>query len=73
MRVPPLISTPEQLKTELDLIKALEDIEAAFSIIKKESKTEDVHPADKNYSNLNCDIKPLPSGDKMDEVCLVFN
>ncbi|KAH9281681.1 Poly [ADP-ribose] polymerase 2 [Echinococcus granulosus] len=68
MRVPPLISTPEALKTELDLLKALEDIEAAFSIIKQEGKTVDMHPADRNYSNLKCNIKPIPSGDRMEKV-----
>ena len=72
MRVPPLISTPDQLKTELDLLKALEDIEAAFSIIKKGDKKEDINPADRNYNNLKCDIKPIPSGDKMDKVGFVL-
>ncbi|VDO01998.1 unnamed protein product [Rodentolepis nana] len=33
MRVPPLISTPDDVKSQLDLLKALEDIEAAFSVI----------------------------------------
>ncbi|VDK46679.1 unnamed protein product [Taenia asiatica] len=68
MRVPPLISTPEAVKTELDLLKALEDIEAAFSIIKKKGKTVDMHPVDKNYDNLKCEIKPIPAGDKMEKV-----
>ncbi|VDM35148.1 unnamed protein product [Hydatigera taeniaeformis] len=68
MRVPPLISTPEALRTELDLLKALEDIEAAFSIIKKETKTSNVHPADRNYVNLNCKIRPVAVGDKMDKL-----
>ncbi|KAL5962271.1 Poly ADP-ribose polymerase 2-A [Taenia solium] len=68
MRVPPLISTPEAVKTELDLLKALEDIEAAFSIIKKKGKTVDMHPADKNYGNLKCEIKPISAGDKMDKL-----
>ncbi|VDM33242.1 unnamed protein product [Hydatigera taeniaeformis] len=68
MRVPPLISTPEALRTELDLLKALEDIEAAFSIIKKETKTSNVHPADRNYVNLNCKIRPVAVGDKMDKI-----
>ncbi|VUZ43799.1 unnamed protein product [Hymenolepis diminuta] len=68
MRVPPLISTPDDVKTELDLLKALEDIEAAFSIIKTKGKTADMHPADKNYSNLKCDIKPLPHGHKMEKI-----
>lgn len=70
MRVPPLISTPEAVKTELDLLKALEDIEVAFSIIKKKSKTVNEHPADKNYGNLKCEIKPIPAGDRMDKVCV---
>lgn len=68
MRVPPLISTPNDVKTELDLLKALEDIEAAFSIIKTKGKTADIHPADWNYKNLKCDIKPLPSGHKMEKI-----
>ncbi|KAM7536273.1 hypothetical protein Aperf_G00000083460 [Anoplocephala perfoliata] len=68
MRVPPLISTPDAVKTELDLLKALEDIEAAFSIIKMKGKTADMHPADRNYSNLKCDIKPLPAGHKMEKI-----
>ncbi|KAL5106056.1 Poly ADP-ribose polymerase 2 [Taenia crassiceps] len=68
MRIPPLISTPEAVKTELDLLKALEDIEVAFSIIKKKSKAVNVHPADRNYDNLKCRIKPLAAGDKMDKL-----
>lgn len=68
MRVPPLISTPDDVKTQLDLLKALEDIEAAFSVIKAKGKTMDMHPADKNYSNLKCNIEPIPASHKMEKI-----
>lgn len=66
--MPTLISTTDAVKTELDLLKALEDIEAAFSIIKTKGRTAKMHPADRNYSNLKCEIKPLPAGHKMEKV-----
>ncbi|VDO05927.1 unnamed protein product [Rodentolepis nana] len=68
MRVPPLISTPDDVKTQLDLLKALEDIEAAFSVIKTKGKTLDMHPADRNYSNLKCNIEPIPTSHKMEKI-----
>ncbi len=73
MRVPPLIETPDDLKTELDLMKALEDIETAFSIIKTEKKSQEINPADKHYQGLQCDLKPIPAGDKMDKVSVVYS
>lgn len=68
MRVPPLIATPQALKTELDLMKALEDIEVAFSIIKNEKKGN-THPADRHYDGLQCELSPLSENDEMHEVC----
>ncbi|VDD80054.1 unnamed protein product, partial [Mesocestoides corti] len=68
MRVPPLIDTPDALKTELDLLKALEDIEVAFSIIEMDKNITDLHPADRNYNNLHCDIKPIKAGAKMERI-----
>ncbi len=73
MRVPPLIETPDDLKTELDLMKALEDIETAFSIIKTEKKSQEINPADKHYQGLQCDLKPIPAGEKMDKVGIFIN
>lgn len=68
MRTPPLIDTPEELKDQLDLLKALEEMEVAFKIIRNESKKEDIHPADRHYVGLRCDLKPLPATDSMFEI-----
>nr|VZI47038.1 unnamed protein product [Spirometra erinaceieuropaei] len=67
MRTPPLISTPQELKEQLDLLKALEEMEVAFKIIKGESKKKDTHPADQHYAGLHCDLKPVAVTDTMFE------
>ncbi|KAL7057519.1 hypothetical protein AAHC03_016916 [Spirometra sp. Aus1] len=67
MRMPPLIDTPDAVKVELDLMKSLQDIEVAFNIIQRENR-DNLHPADRHYQALNCNISPLAAEDKMLEV-----
>nr|VZI47036.1 unnamed protein product [Spirometra erinaceieuropaei] len=69
MRMPPLIDTPDAVKVELDLMKSLQDIEVAFNIIQRENR-DNLHPADRHYQALNCNISPLAAEDKMLELCL---
>ncbi len=54
-------------------MKALEDIETAFKIIKTEKILQEINPADKNYQDLQCDIEPIPTGDKMDKVSILIH
>jgi poly [ADP-ribose] polymerase len=62
MRQPSPITTLEQLKHELELLEILSEIEAAVaSINQKLETTDDLHPLDKTYAKLKCDLQPLPN------------
>ncbi|CAH8288464.1 unnamed protein product [Heterobilharzia americana] len=64
MRVPPLIRTMSEVKSKIELLEALSDIEFAVNILKNnQSSTENI--IDVNYKRLNCDIQPLRSTDPM--------
>ncbi|VDP63272.1 unnamed protein product, partial [Schistosoma mattheei] len=64
MRIPPVIRTMPEVKSKIELLEALSDIEFAVNILKKnQSSTENI--IDVNYKRLNCDIKPLRSTDPM--------
>lgn len=57
-KVPPLIKTLEEVKSKMDLLDTLIDIEAAVKIIKSGNENE-IHKADNFYQNLKCEMKPL--------------
>ncbi|KAF2349553.1 Poly(ADP-ribose) polymerase regulatory domain [Trinorchestia longiramus] len=59
MKVPPLIRSPSEVREKLQLLEALGDIEAAMTFLKDSSLDDSVHPADRNYKGMQCDIKPL--------------
>ena len=75
--VPRPIDTPDMLKTKVDLLNILNDIEIAQTMeadAKKKAKVKaekavDVsklprHPLDDKYDTLNCDLKPLSKSSK---------
>ncbi len=62
MRRPPLIRDDTALRKELLLVEALGDIEVAIQILKKEDGQtggEKLHPIDRHYKSMECDLKPL--------------
>uniref|UniRef100_A0A914E036 Poly [ADP-ribose] polymerase n=1 Tax=Acrobeloides nanus TaxID=290746 RepID=A0A914E036_9BILA len=62
MRVPPMIKTLEELQ-----------IEVAVSSMDQTAKTDkNVHPLDKIYEKLNCDVKPLLNDDPMYELITYY-
>ena len=57
---PPVISTNEQLKKEIELMESLTDLKDADLIMKKEKKTEDVHVLDQRFKGLGLEeMTPL--------------
>ena len=63
-RAPPLIKTVQQLKHEIELLEALDDIEVAFSALKTDENNR-LNPIDQNYEQLKCKLNPV---DKTTEV-----
>uniref|UniRef100_A0AC35FQG0 Poly [ADP-ribose] polymerase n=1 Tax=Panagrolaimus sp. PS1159 TaxID=55785 RepID=A0AC35FQG0_9BILA len=60
MRPPKTIDTLDELKQELELLEFLSDIEAAVASLSIEVKNvETLHPLDKKYAQLKCDLEPL--------------
>lgn len=76
MTRPPMINTIEMLKTELELLEMLSEIEAAVSSINavvEEDGVEKLHPIDEIYQKLKCDISPVSNRNeryKVDIFCL---
>ncbi|KAF9921260.1 Poly [ADP-ribose] polymerase 2 [Linnemannia zychae] len=67
MRVPPIINTPQMLKTKLEMLEALGEIEIAQKLLKENKKLEEalsVNPLDQQYESLK--LKML---DPMDKKC----
>uniref|UniRef100_A0A915PS88 Poly [ADP-ribose] polymerase n=1 Tax=Setaria digitata TaxID=48799 RepID=A0A915PS88_9BILA len=62
MRQPPMIKTLKQLKAEIKLLEALAEIGVAVRMIKKEEETN-VHPVDRYYMNLKCEISVVSGSD----------
>lgn len=62
---PPIIQTNEQLKKEIELLESLTDLKDADLIMKKEKKTDDIHPLDSRFKSLGMqEMTPLDSGSK---------
>ena len=57
-QAPPLIKTSQQLKREIELLEALDDIEVAFSFLKSESNDR-LNPVDQQYEQLKCKLRPI--------------
>ena len=74
-RVPEVIGTPERLKAKLELVEALGDIEVAMKLLKSSGGEDgdEVHPIDRHYQQLKCQITPLdPSGETMKLIKVSF-
>lgn len=69
MRQPPMIRTMEQLKTEIKLLETLSEIGVAVRILKKEGDVS-VHPIDRHYINMKCEIFLLNANDPKYKVFL---
>ncbi|CAL8088471.1 unnamed protein product [Calicophoron daubneyi] len=66
MRVPPLLRTMDEVKEKLDLLKALDDIEYAVTILKKKaSSTQNL--MDVQYAQLHCDLRPMDRSEPLYE------
>ncbi|CAF1137156.1 unnamed protein product, partial [Didymodactylos carnosus] len=68
MRTPPIIRSQAQLKTEIELLEALSDIEIAIQTLQIDS--DKLNPVDQRYEQLHCDIRPL---DETDPVYKIIN
>ncbi|VDP89734.1 unnamed protein product [Echinostoma caproni] len=67
MRVPPLIRTMDEVKEKLDLLKSLDDIEFAVSVLKQEDVSKE-NILDIHYRQLKCDIRPMDEKEPMYDV-----
>lgn len=56
--IPPLIKTKEQLEHELELLKALDDIEVVFKAITA-NENNNLNPIDQHYEKLKCQLTPI--------------
>ncbi|CAF1164321.1 unnamed protein product [Rotaria sordida] len=55
---PPLIKTIQQLKHEIELLEALDDIEIAFTTLNINTNTR-LNPIDQHYEQLKCKLYPI--------------
>jgi poly [ADP-ribose] polymerase len=55
---PPLIKTIQQLKNEIELLEALDDIEVAFSTLNTDTNNR-LNPVDQHYEQLKCQLQPM--------------
>uniref|UniRef100_A0A1I8F0W9 Poly [ADP-ribose] polymerase n=1 Tax=Wuchereria bancrofti TaxID=6293 RepID=A0A1I8F0W9_WUCBA len=67
MRQPPMIKTVEQLKIEIKLLEALSEIGVAVRTFKKEGDVN-IHPIDRHYINMKCEISLLSVNDPIYKV-----
>lgn len=54
-----MIRTAVEVKEKLDLLQALGDIQAAMTFLNQSPIDDGVHPSDRHYSGLQCDIESL--------------
>jgi poly [ADP-ribose] polymerase len=66
---PPLIKTIQQLKQEIELLEALDDIEIAFTTLNIDTNTR-LNPIDQQYEQLKCKLNPV---DKTEDTYLLIN
>lgn len=66
---PPLIKTIQQLKREIELLEALDEIEVAFTTLNIETNTRS-NPLDQQYEQLKCHLKPV---DRSEEIFGLIN
>ncbi|CAF1048972.1 unnamed protein product [Adineta ricciae] len=64
---PPLIKTVQQLKQEIELLEALDDIEIAFTTLNTDTNTR-LNPIDQHYEQLKCKLVPMEKTSDMYEL-----
>jgi poly [ADP-ribose] polymerase len=62
-----LIKTIQQLKHEIELLEALDDIEVAFSALSTDVNDR-LNPIDQNYEQLKCELHPLNKTDEIYQI-----
>ncbi|VDP79695.1 unnamed protein product [Echinostoma caproni] len=58
MKTPPLLDNRKMIKTKLQMLEDLREIELAYSIL-KQGGTGDEHPADQHYRQLKTNLRPM--------------
>jgi poly [ADP-ribose] polymerase len=61
---PPLIKTIPQLKQEIELLEALDDIEIVLTTLNLNTNTR-LNPLDQQYEQLKCQFNPLETNDEI--------
>ncbi|CAM4783524.1 unnamed protein product [Rotaria magnacalcarata] len=61
---PPLIKTSKQIKHEMELLEALDDIEVVFNSLTT-NENNNLNPIDQQYEKLKCELNPI---NKTDEI-----
>lgn len=61
---PPLIKTIPQLKHEIELLEALDEIEVVLSDLNTDD-TSRRHPIDQQYERLKCRLSPINKDDEI--------
>lgn len=61
MSLPPVIDSLEMLKSKIEMVESLSDIEIATTLLKQELPKSDIHPIDEHYLRLNVSLNPLAS------------
>lgn len=67
---PPIISSQQMLKREVELLESLSDLKDAHNIIKSEKDNHDIHPLDSHFNALGLqEMTPLsPDSTEFDEI-----
>merc|ERR1740131_420319 len=61
-KTPPLIKTKEEVKSKLQLLEALSDIQVALKLLSDVSSSDGENPVDRSYAKLDIDITPVAVG-----------
>ncbi|EEC03510.1 poly [ADP-ribose] polymerase, putative, partial [Ixodes scapularis] len=62
-RRPDVINTREKIQEKMQLLEALEDIEVAVRLHQNELKVKNIHPLDRFYASLHCELTELDKND----------
>lgn len=65
--IPPLIKTIPQLKHEIELLEALDEIEIVFSALNTDGNTR-LNPVDQQYEQLKCQLFPVEKDQKIYQI-----
>ncbi|KAM7283527.1 poly [ADP-ribose] polymerase 2 isoform X2 [Ixodes scapularis] len=62
-RRPDVINTREKIQEKMQLLEALEDIEVAVRLHQNELRVKNIHPLDRFYASLHCELTELDKND----------